>query len=118
MIKMNTLLDVVDNSGAKKALCIKVFQNGTIGNTVLISVRQVNNKQKMKVAKGEMHKAVIVQTKKEKRRKDGSLLHTSQNAVVLLGKKDSPLGTRIGSVSYELRKFGFVKILSLASHIV
>jgi len=117
MIKVGTLLDVVDNSGARKAICIKVFKNGRIGGVILVSIRQTNTKQIAKVSKGEMHKAVIVQTKKETRRKDGSFLHTSQNGIVLLGKGETPLGTRVGNVSFEVRK-DFTKILSLASYVM
>ena len=124
MIYVGTQLKVSDNSGAKKVECIKVLgkKSGSpaeLGDIIVVSVKEAGPKQKSKVQKGDVYKAVVVETKQGVRRKDGSSVQFSQNSAVLLSPTSSdPIGTRIlGRVTYELRKKNHTKILSLASHV-
>jgi large subunit ribosomal protein L14 len=118
MISVQTLLNVADNTGAKKARCIKILGGSqrrfaNIGDVIVVSVCDVTTKAKA-VKKGTVQKAVIVRTVKGLQRKDGSTIQFDDNAVVLL-KNNEPIGTRIfGLVSRELRA-KFMKIVSLAS---
>lgn len=121
MIQVGTRLHISDNSGAKTGECIKVFNKargnfGKIGDIIMISVKEISKKQKSKVKKGNIYKAVIVETAKETLRKDGSSFRFQRNSAVLLSIQGSPLGTRVqGTAPYELRSKNFVKILSLSS---
>lgn len=119
MIYVGTQLKVSDNSGATKIQCIKVLGNkyASVGDILVVSVKEALPKSK--VQKGDVLKAVVVETKQKIQRKDGSYLSFSQNAAILLSKTtNDPIGTRIlGRVTYELRKKNHMKILSLASHV-
>jgi large subunit ribosomal protein L14 len=119
MIHIGTRLQVSDNSGAKIVECIKILnklQSASIGDTIIISVKDTIAKQKSKVEKGGVYKALIVETVKGVRRKDGSSLKFGRNSVVILSPQGIPIGTRIlGLVTYELRRKNHSKILSLAS---
>ncbi len=118
MIQMQTILDVADNSGAKKVQCIKVLggskrRTANIGDVIKVSVKEAIPRGK--VQKGGTFKAVIVRTKKGINRPDGSIIRFDGNAVVLVNEDKQPLGTRIfGPVTRELRGLGFLKIISLA----
>ena len=122
MIQTTTVLDVADNSGAKKVACIKVLggtkkRYATIGDVIVVSVKEalVNSK----VKKGEVARAVVVRTVKEVGRRDGSYIRFDRNAVVLLKADDNPVGTRIfGPVARELRDKQFTKIISLAPEVI
>jgi len=122
MIQMQTLLDVADNSGAKVVRCIKVLggskkRTAGLGDVVVVSVQKAIAGSAIK--KGTVTRGVIVRTRKETRRDDGSYVAFDKNAVVLLDKDDSPRGTRIfGAVARELRVRKFMKIISLASEVV
>ncbi|YP_717274.1 Rpl14 (mitochondrion) [Ostreococcus tauri] len=121
MIQVGTQLHVADNSGAKKVECIKVLNKtkqrvGGAGEFVLVSVKEINQKQTQKVKKGQIFKAVILETKFPIQRKDGSSLKFQRNTVILVSPQLSPVGTRIQSfVPYELRHKNLSKILALAS---
>jgi len=122
MIQMQTILNVADNSGAKKIGCIKVL-GGTrkryarVGDIIVASVKEAMPNSKVK--KGSVVKAVVVRTAKEIRREDGSYIKFDDNAVVLLNKQGEPLGTRIlGPVAREVRLKGFAKIASLAPEVI
>lgn len=122
MIQLRTVLDVADNSGAKKVECIKVL-GGTgrryahIGDIIVVSVREANPNSPVK--KGEVKKAVVVRTKKEVRRPNGSYIKFDNNAAVLVNDAKEPLGTRIfGPVARELRAKQFLKIMSLAPEVL
>ena len=124
MIYVGTQLKVSDNSGAKKVECIKILgkKSGSpalLGDIIVVSVKEALPKHKSKVQKGDVYKAVVVETKQGVQRKDGSSLKFSQNSAILLSPSSSdPLGTRVlGRVTYELRKKNQTKILSLASHV-
>lgn len=122
MIQMQTILDVVDNSSAKKVMCIKVLGGSHhmiagIGDVIVVSVKEAIPHGKVK--KGEVHKALIVRTKKGVKRPDGSTINFDTNAVVLLNKQGEPLGTRVfGPVTRELRAKKFLKIVSLAEEVI
>ncbi|MCH9030957.1 MAG: 50S ribosomal protein L14, partial [candidate division Zixibacteria bacterium] len=118
MIQENTMLIVADNSGARKALCFRIL-GGTrkryarIGDIVIVAVKDAIPGGTVK--KSEVCRAVIVRTKKEIRRKDGSLIRFSDNAAVIISENNEPRGTRIfGPVARELRDKQFMKIISLA----
>jgi large subunit ribosomal protein L14 len=122
MIQQESRLNVADNSGAKEVLCIRVI-GGTgkryarIGDTIVVAVKSALSSSNMK--KGTVSKAVVVRTKKEIRRKDGSYIRFSDNAAVLLNNNGEPRGTRIfGPVGRELREKQFMKIVSLAPEVI
>jgi large subunit ribosomal protein L14 len=121
MIQMQTVLDVADNSGARKVCCIKVLGGSKrryagIGDVIKVSTKEVTPNGKVK--KGEVFLAVVVRTRKGVRRPDGSLLRFDGNAVVLLTEKKQPIGTRVfGPVTRELRA-NFMKIISLAVEVL
>ena len=122
MIQSESVLDVADNSGAKKVLCIKVV-GGTlrryarIGDRVVVAVKEALPDGNVK--KGTVAKAVVVRTKKELRRPDGSYIRFDQNAVVLINAEGDPIGTRIfGPVARELRWKNYMKIVSLAPEVI
>lgn len=122
MIQMQTILDVADNSGAKKLMCIKVLggsqrRYATIGDVVVVSIREALPNGKVK--KGDTAKAVIVRTAKEIRRPDGSYIRFDNNSAVLVSAQGEPVGTRIfGPVARELRTKKFMKIVSLAPEVL
>jgi len=122
MIQMESVLDVADNSGAKKVLCIKVLggshrMSASVGDIIVVSIRDAMPRGKVK--KGEVHKAVIVRQKYAIQREDGSIIRFDQNAAVLINKDKEPIGTRIfGPVTRELRSLGFMKIISLAEEVL
>ncbi len=122
MIQMQTILDVADNSGAKKVQCIKVpggskRKYGSIGDIIVVSVKEAIPTAKVK--KGDVLKAVIVRTAKEISRRDGSYIKFDNNAAVLLNAGGEPIGTRIfGPVARELRAKKFMKIVSLAPEVL
>jgi len=122
MIQMQSKVNVADNSGARKVQCIKVLGGSkkrfaTIGDIIVVSVK--NSIPKGKVKKGDVHKAIIVRTKKDFSRRDGSVIRFDNNAVVLLDKQEEPIGTRIfGPVTRELRSKKFMKIISLAPEVL
>ena len=122
MIQMQTVLDVADNSGAKRVACIKGLggtkrRYATIGDVVVVSVKEalVNSK----VKKGDVARAVIVRTKREVKRPDGSYIKFDNNSAVMVSKEGEPIGTRIfGPVARELRGKKFMKIISLAPEVL
>lgn len=122
MIQMRTMLDVADNSGARRVMCIKVL-GGTrrryagIGDVIKVSVKEAIPRGKVK--KGEVLNAIIVRTKKGVRRPDGSAIRFDENAVVLLNAQLQPIGTRVfGPITRELRGENFMKIISLAPEVL
>jgi large subunit ribosomal protein L14 len=122
MIQQESRLKVADNSGAKELLCIRVL-GGTrrryarVGDRIVCSVKAADSSSSVK--KGDVVKAVIVRTAKEKRRKDGSYIRFDDNAAVLLSTDGGPRGTRIfGPVARELRENGYMKIVSLAPEVL
>jgi len=123
MIQLRTMLKVADNSGAKKLQCIKVLggyqrRYGRVGDIITVSIKEAVPHSAVK--KGEVAHAVIVRTRKEIRRTDGSYIRFDENAAVLIDKKNKePKGTRIfGPVARELRAKGFTKIISLAPEVL
>ncbi len=122
MIQMQSTLDVADNSGAKKLVCIKVLggskrKYATIGDIITVSVREAMPNSKVK--KGDVVRAVIVRTAKELARKDGTYIRFDNNSAVLLNPQNEPIGTRIfGPVARELRAKKFMKIVSLAPEVL
>ena len=122
MIQMQTELEVADNSGARRVMCIKVLGGSKrryagVGDVVRISVKDAVPRGKVK--KGEVCHAVVVRTKKGVRRQDGSVVRFDSNAVILLTPQLQPLGTRVfGPVPRELRTERFMKIISLASEVL
>ena len=122
MIQMQTMLNVADNSGARKVQCIKVLggskrRYANIGDVVKVTVKEAAPRGRVK--KGEIYNAVVVRTAKGVRRADGSLIRFDGNAVVLLNSKLEPVGTRIfGPVTRELRTEKFMKIVSLAPEVI
>ncbi len=122
MIQMQSMLDVADNSGARRVMCIKVLGGSKrryagIGDVIVVSVQEAIPRGKVK--KGEVLKAVIVRTCKGVRRPDGSLIRFDKNAAVLLNNQLQPIGTRIfGPVTRELRGEQFMKIISLALEVL
>jgi large subunit ribosomal protein L14 len=119
---MESVLDVADNSGAKKVKCVKVLggskrKYATIGDIIVVSVKTAAPNGK--VRKGQVAKAVIVRTSKEIRRRDGSYIRFDNNSAVLLNKDNEPIGSRIfGPVARELRAKQFMKIVSLAPEVL
>jgi large subunit ribosomal protein L14 len=122
MIQEETNLMVADNSGARRVRCIRVLgghekRYATIGDIIVVSVRDAIPNAGVK--KGDKSRAVIVRTKKEIRRKDGSFIRFDENAAVLLNNQGEPRGTRIfGPVARELRDKSFMKIISLAPEVL
>ena len=122
MVQTTTTLDVADNSGAKKVMCIKVLggskrKYASIGDVIVVSVQEAIPNAKVK--KGDVAKAVIVRTKKEVSRQDGSYIRFDTNSAVLVDKDNEPVGTRIfGPVARELRAKRFMKIISLAPEVL
>lgn len=122
MIQMQTLLDVADNSGAKRLFCIKVLggskrKYASIGDIIVASVKEALPNSKVK--KGDVVKAVIVRTAKEIGRADGSYIRFDGNSAVVINAQHEPVGTRIfGPVARELRAKKFMKIISLAPEVL
>ena len=122
MIQSFSVLDVADNSGAKKVFCIKVLggtrrRYASIGDVIIASVREAIPGSKVK--KGEVARAVIVRTQKVLPRSDGSFIRFDGNSAVLINKENEPIGTRIfGPVARELRAKRFMKIISLAPEVL
>ena len=122
MIQTRTRLDVADNSGAKSVMCIKVLggtrrRYASVGDVIVVSVKDAAPNAKVK--KGEIAKAVIVRTRKEINRHDGSYIRFDVNSAVLINNQNEPIGTRIfGPVARELRARAFTKIISLAPEVI
>ncbi len=122
MIQQETMLQVGDNTGAKKVLCIKVLGGSTrkyasVGDIIVATVKEAAPAGVVK--KGDVVKAVVVRTKKEIRRPDGSYIAFSENAAVIIDDNNNPKGTRIfGPVARELRERNFMKIVSLAPEVL
>jgi large subunit ribosomal protein L14 len=122
MIQTESRLAVADNSGAKEVMCIRVLggtgkRYASVGDKIVVSVKTAIPASNIK--KGTVSKAVVVRTKKEIRRKDGSYIRFEENAAVLLNNQDEPRGTRIfGPVARELREKQFMKIVSLAPEVL
>jgi ribosomal protein L14 len=122
MIQMQTMLDVADNSGARKVMCIKVLggskrRYASVGDIVKVTVKDAAPHGRVK--KGDVYNAVVVRTAKGIRRPDGNVIKFDKNAAVLLNTKLEPLGTRIfGPVTRELRSERFMKIVSLAPEVI
>lgn len=122
MIQQQSFLNVADNSGAKELMCIRVLggasrRYGSVGDIIVATVKDALPNSKVK--KGDVVKAVIVRTKKEIQRADGSAIRFDENAAVLINQYKEPIGTRIfGPVARELRARGFMKIISLAPEVL
>jgi large subunit ribosomal protein L14 len=122
MVQNTTTLDVADNSGAKKIMCIRVLggtkrKYASLGDVIVVSIKEAIPNAKVK--KGEVAKAVIVRTKKDVSRQDGSYIRFDTNSAVLVDKDNEPVGTRIfGPVARELRAKRFMKIISLAPEVL
>ncbi len=122
MIQMQSVLDVADNSGARRVQCIKVLggshrRSASVGDIIVVSIKDAIPRGKVK--KGEVKRAVIVRTAKEVKRKDGSAIRFDNNSVVILNANKEPVGTRIfGPVARELRAKDFAKIISLAPEVL
>jgi large subunit ribosomal protein L14 len=122
MIQVQSILDVADNSGARKVFCIKVLggskrRYATVGDVIVVSIRDALPNSKVK--KGSVMKAVVVRAKKGLRRADGSLIRFDSNSAVLIDNMKQPIGTRIfGPVARELRAKKFLKIISLAPEVL
>jgi len=122
MIQMLSKLDVADNSGARVVQCIKVLggshrRTASVGDVIVVSVKEAIPRGKVK--KGSVQRAVIVRTRKDIKRSDGSTIRFDRNAAVLINKEEEPIGTRIfGPVVRELRAKKFMKIISLAPEVL
>ena len=122
MVQQETRLVVADNTGAKEVLCIKVLggskkRYARVGDLIVVTIKKSIPSATLK--KGEVHKAVVVRTKKETKRKDGSYIRFDDNAVVIINENKEPAGTRVfGPVARELREKKFMKILSLAPEVI
>ena len=122
MIQMQTNLEVADNSGARRVMCIKVLggagrRYASVGDRIVVSIKDAIPRGKVK--KGDVHQAVIVRTSFPVRRPDGSAIRFDRNAAVLINKQQEPIGTRIfGPVVRELRGRKFTKIMSLAPEVL
>jgi large subunit ribosomal protein L14 len=122
MIQMQTSLDVADNSGAKKVMCIKVLggshrRYAGIGDIIKVSIKDAMPRTRVK--KGDVYNALVVRTRKGVRRSDGSVIRFDGNAAVILNNQLQPIGTRIfGPVTRELRGDKFMKIISLAPEVL
>ena len=122
MIQMQTALDVADNSGAQRVMCVKVLggskrKYASVGDIIVVSIKSAAPRGRVK--KGDVMKAVVVRTAKDIRRADGSVIRFDGNAAVLINKNEEPIGTRIfGPVVRELRATGHMKIISLAPEVL
>jgi large subunit ribosomal protein L14 len=122
MIQLKSLLDVADNSGARKVICVKVLggsrrRYASVGDIIVVAVREATPNSK--IAKGSVHKAVVVRTAKAVSREDGSYIRFDDNSAVLINDSSEPIGTRIfGPVARELRGKKFMKIVSLAPEVL
>lgn len=122
MIQMRTRLDVADNTGARSVMCIKVLggsrrKYASVGDVIVVTVKEATPTSKVK--KGEVLKAVIVRTRREINRHDGTYIRFDTNSAVLINAQNEPIGTRIfGPVARELRASGFTKIISLAPEVL
>jgi len=122
MIQMRTILEVADNSGARRISCILPLGNqvghvATLGDIITANVKEASPDGTVK--KGQVVKAVVVRTRKEHRRKDGTYIRFDDNAAVLINDQKEPIGTRVfGPVSRELREKEFLKIVSLAPEVI
>jgi large subunit ribosomal protein L14 len=122
MIQMQTNLDVADNSGARRVMCIKVLggskrRYASVGDVIVVSVKEASPKSKVK--KGDVRRAVVVRVSKDIQRRDGSVIRFDSNAAVLVNKDNEPVGTRIfGPVPRELRAKNHMKIISLAPEVL
>lgn len=122
MIQTQSMLESADNSGAKKLFCIRVLggtrrKYATIGDIIVVSVKEAIPHAKVK--KGDVKKAVIVRTKRNLRREDGSYIRFDDNSAVLITEDNEPIGTRIfGPVARELRAKNYMKIISLAPEVL
>ena len=122
MIQTQSTMSVADNSGAKKLMCIKVLggskrKYASVGDVIVVSVREASPNSRVK--KGSVRRAVVVRTRKEIRRPDGSYIKFDVNSAVLINDANEPVGTRVfGPVARELRGAGFMKIVSLAREVL
>jgi len=122
MIQMRTILEVADNSGARRVQCIKVLGGSRrkyagLGDVIVVAVKEAMPNQKVK--KGQTARAVVVRTRREYLRPDGSYVKFDENSAVLIDKEGTPIGTRIfGPVARELRGKSFMKIISLAPEVI
>jgi large subunit ribosomal protein L14 len=122
MIQLKSVLDVADNSGARKVVCVKVLggsrrRYASVGDVIVVAVREATPNSK--ITKGSVHKAVVVRTAKEILREDGSYIRFDDNSAVLINDSQEPIGTRIfGPVARELRGKKFMKIVSLAPEVL
>jgi large subunit ribosomal protein L14 len=122
VIQQQTMLVIADNSGAKKAQCIKVLggtrrKYASVGDVITVAVKQALPNGNVK--SGQVARAVVVRTRKEVRRRDGSYIRFDQNAAVIINAQNEPVGTRIfGPVARELREKRFMKIVSLAPEVL
>jgi large subunit ribosomal protein L14 len=122
MIQMQTILDVADNSGARRVMCLKVLggskrRYASVGDIIVVSVREAQPHSRVK--KGQVSRAVVVRTAYPLNRADGSRIRFDTNSAVLLNKAHEPIGTRIfGPVARELRGKSFMKIVSLAPEVL
>jgi large subunit ribosomal protein L14 len=119
---MQTVLDVADNSGARRVFCVKVLggsrrRYASIGDIIVVSVKEAMPRGRVK--KGDVHKAIVVRVSKDIKRRDGSTIRFDSNAAVLINKQGEPVGTRIfGPVPRELRAKNQMKIISLAPEVL
>ncbi len=126
MIQQQTILKVADNSGAKTVKCIKIlggFQKryAKIGDLVVVSIQQLRNKSKKtsKVLKGGVFRAIVIKTKKNYKKKDGTTFFLKENSVTLINKQGNPIGSRIlGPLPKSLKKKKFMKFISLSSGLI
>ena len=122
MIQMRTILEVADNSGAKRVMCVKVLggsrrRYASVGDVIVVSIKEAIAGTKVK--KGDTAKAVVVRTTREQSRADGSYIKFDENSAVLINAQLEPIGTRIfGPVARELRAKKFMKIISLAPEVL
>ena len=122
MIQMTTELDVADNSGARRVMCIKVLggskrRYADVGDTIVVSVKEAIPRGRVK--KGDVLQAIVVRTNSAIKRKDGSVIRFDKNAAVIVNKQSEPIGTRIfGPVPRELRAKNHMKIISLAPEVL
>jgi len=122
MIQLRTILDVADNSGARKVQCIKVLggsrrKYATVGDVIVVAVKETIPGSNVK--KGSVAKAVVVRTKKEIRRPDGSYIRFDRNSAVIINNQNEPVGSRVfGPIARELREKDFMKIISLAPEVI